>query len=476
MSIISYAQNFEDVMLWRALGHVHNGRYIDLGAQDPLVDSVSKAFYERGWRGVHVEATPFYAALLRKDRPDEIVIQAAVNSTSIPMKFYEIADSGLSTGDPAIAEAHRGRGLELAQITVPCITLHDLFALNGSEDVHWLKIDVEGMERSVLASWGDSPVRPWVVVVESTLPQSQVESHKEWEAELLDRSYSLAYFDGLNRFYVASAHEELQQAFRTPPNVFDGFKLSGTARTPISHFIKEQFEARVAIATEQVEKITVQYDAMESTLKGRLSALQELLTAQEHEFQARVLELEHQTVESKHQFEMLTLRLAQNEQVFSAELRAREVELRTLEQSREIEISDLRRKHLMVEKHSVLEITTLNLELKTTNHRLRQELERREYLDAQISALQLKHEEATRVHGMAMQSVKANICLLAEDVDRLLISLQEQAEINNIELVYKYLTQISALSRECESLRNIKIRKSPDAALPFFSFRRPAGE
>ena len=62
MSIVSYAQNFEDVMLWRALGHVSNGFYIDVGAQHPIIDSVSKAFYEHGWRGVHVEAIPSNAA------------------------------------------------------------------------------------------------------------------------------------------------------------------------------------------------------------------------------------------------------------------------------------------------------------------------------------------------------------------------------------------------------------------------------
>ena len=41
MTFISYAQNFEDVMLWRALKHVEKGFYVDVGAQDPVVDSVS---------------------------------------------------------------------------------------------------------------------------------------------------------------------------------------------------------------------------------------------------------------------------------------------------------------------------------------------------------------------------------------------------------------------------------------------------
>jgi len=51
---IYYAQNFEDVMLWRALKHIKNGFYIDIGAWDPVIDSVSNLFYENGWRGINV--------------------------------------------------------------------------------------------------------------------------------------------------------------------------------------------------------------------------------------------------------------------------------------------------------------------------------------------------------------------------------------------------------------------------------------
>ncbi|RQU92579.1 FkbM family methyltransferase, partial [Burkholderia cenocepacia] len=48
MTLISFAQNQEDVMLWRALGHVHNGFYIDVGAADPVDLSVTKLFYDHG--------------------------------------------------------------------------------------------------------------------------------------------------------------------------------------------------------------------------------------------------------------------------------------------------------------------------------------------------------------------------------------------------------------------------------------------
>ena len=43
MKFVSYEQNFEDVMLWRALKHVENGFYIDVGANDPTTESVTKS-------------------------------------------------------------------------------------------------------------------------------------------------------------------------------------------------------------------------------------------------------------------------------------------------------------------------------------------------------------------------------------------------------------------------------------------------
>ena len=53
---ISYAQNFEDVMLARALGDVETGFYIDVGAQDPDEGSVYKAFLRPRLEGPELRA------------------------------------------------------------------------------------------------------------------------------------------------------------------------------------------------------------------------------------------------------------------------------------------------------------------------------------------------------------------------------------------------------------------------------------
>ena len=61
--MISYAQNYEDVVLERCFKDVPAGFYIDVGAWDPLEHSVTHHFYERGWHGINIEPNPeFFGA------------------------------------------------------------------------------------------------------------------------------------------------------------------------------------------------------------------------------------------------------------------------------------------------------------------------------------------------------------------------------------------------------------------------------
>ena len=257
MMFISYAQNFEDVMLHRALKHVDKGVYIDIGAQDPIVDSVSLAFYNLGWRGLHVEPASQYAAKLRSARPDEDVVEAAVGAEGGLLEIYEIKDTGLSTGKADIAERHRAAGFAVERRLVASIRLERLLDRFKDSDIHWLKIDVEGMEKDVIAGWGQSLVRPWIVVIESTQPLSLEPSFLDWESDLLTLGYRFAYFDGLNRFYVSLAHDELMAAFQAPPNVFDEFAVGPYATS----IFASAFKSELKTAQASLEQVRVELAA-----------------------------------------------------------------------------------------------------------------------------------------------------------------------------------------------------------------------
>lgn len=248
---VSYAQNFEDVLLWRALKHVEQGFYIDIGAQDPSIDSVSRAFYERGWRGVHVEPVDRYVKNLRAARPDDEVIQAAIATVEGTIPFFDFPNTGLSTGNTSVAAMHERDGLSAKHIEVTSMRLATLLDRYREREIHWLKIDVEDMEHEVVESWTPSRVRPWIVIIESTLPRSPEPNFSGWESLIINLDYEFAYFDGLNRFYVHRSKSELKEKLQVGPNVFDDFNLD------IDSFYVSKIKSDIAARDAAISELSV---------------------------------------------------------------------------------------------------------------------------------------------------------------------------------------------------------------------------
>ena len=322
---VSYAQNMEDAMLWRALRHLPTGFYVDVGAQDPVFDSVSKAFYDAGWRGAHVEPVAEYAELLRKARPDEQVFQVALGVKAGTQKFFVVPNTGLSTSIKSIADRHRKeRNYEVTEIRVPCLTLDQVFEAANRPDIHWLKIDVEGAEREVLSGWNAKRFRPWIIVVEATLPNSTIENFKQWEHLVLDADYRLVYQDGLNRFYVSAEHAgELAPSFKTPPNIFDGITSSGKGGN-WGDYLNATFAER-----EQLQHVKFQGEIAALAARERLSlaAAQEEITS----LSGRLLHSDHTRVVNESTLQGRLTEAKLQIETLSADLVARERQLEAAE-------------------------------------------------------------------------------------------------------------------------------------------------
>ena len=234
---MSYAQNREDVVLARALRpDVRRGFWVDVGAGDPVLDSVTAAFAERGWRGVNVEPLRREHERLCAARPADTNLRVALGARAgMGWLFVEPTetpegpdpdapiDRGASTMVPELAERYRADGQEFTPIEVPISTLAQVVADHVSGPVDFLKVDVEGFEREVLAGADWSSFRPRVVVMEATVPKSDEPAYEAWEPMLLEAGYRFALFDGLNRFYAHTDEPALLHALAIPANVFDNF-------------------------------------------------------------------------------------------------------------------------------------------------------------------------------------------------------------------------------------------------------------
>ena len=270
---VSYAQNYEDVMLWRALKQVKNGFYVDVGANDPKFDSVTQAFYERGWRGINIEpAQDFYDALCR-ERPRDINLPYAVGAAEGELTFYEVPETGISS---AVASAvYENRFLDnrtVIEKKVPVTTLNKILVEYVHGEIHFLKIDVEGYEKPVLEGLDLSKWRPWVLVVETTIPNSPVKNDEFNESNIISSNYSFVYFDGLNRYYAANEHPELHEPFSTPPNVFDYFipfkQIKQNEEIEALHSKNELAEKNIEVLQHELEWTRKEIDTLRSEKEG----------------------------------------------------------------------------------------------------------------------------------------------------------------------------------------------------------------
>jgi len=235
MTFPSYAQNLEDVLLHRALSDVESGFYIDVGAADPEIDSVTKAFYDLGWKGINVEPSPAFAERLAVARPRDINLAVAASDQIGSVAFHRVVGYGeLSTTVSEIAEEYEANGRLIESITVPSRTLADICRAYASGEIHFLKVDVEGAEAEVLSGADFTAFRPWIVVVESVRfgRDHDTTTDTSWASVLTSADYEEVYFDGLNKFFVAGERSEsLKAAFEVPVNVRDDYARASRTRS-----------------------------------------------------------------------------------------------------------------------------------------------------------------------------------------------------------------------------------------------------
>lgn len=223
MPFVSYAQNFEDLMLWRALKHIQNGFYVDVGACDPVFDSVTKVFYDAGWSGVNIEPDPrpFERLQLLRPRDVNLNVGAADRTGIATLDIYE--NVGLSTLSSDIASKQAAIGRIAQHVPTQLIDLRTICTnhVEGRE-IHFMKVDTEGTEEEVFRGHDFTRWRPWIILFEASGPDPTTTFHETVERLIVDANYRYVWFDGLNRWYAADERSaEVSHAFRSPPNFFD---------------------------------------------------------------------------------------------------------------------------------------------------------------------------------------------------------------------------------------------------------------
>ena len=153
--------------LFRMLG-VAKGHYLDVGAHHPHTISNTALLYERGWRGVNVEANPNLIGAFLEHRHEDQTVNVGVGPTSGEQKFYMFSDtSGRNTfssaevaGQIGVREVHR-------QIMLPVVTINKIVEEHcGDLWPEFLNCDIEGLDYDVLETASFVRSAPMVICAE----------------------------------------------------------------------------------------------------------------------------------------------------------------------------------------------------------------------------------------------------------------------------------------------------------------------
>ncbi|QSR84385.1 glycosyltransferase family 9 protein [Methylacidimicrobium sp. B4] len=201
MPWVSYADHFEDLLLHRSLEEVSGGFYVDLGPADPVKNSVTKPFSERGWRGVNVVADRSLFESFCAARPGDLTLLA---------RFASEPGGGRSE-EGLILEGKGGAfsGLDAVLAEAP------------PEAIHFLIAASRGWGDRLLRRFPFALAKPWIVLRRGS--GSAEEPKAAVDGFLLSQGYALARSDDGGRFYLARERSEKRVRLAADPGAGDDF-------------------------------------------------------------------------------------------------------------------------------------------------------------------------------------------------------------------------------------------------------------
>jgi FkbM family methyltransferase len=194
---LSYSQFGEDAVLQSLVPELP-GRYVDVGAGDPIHGSNTYALYLRGWRGVLIDPIRSNTQLAEVLRPGDTVLQAACSNSSGELTFFEFQPYEYSTTSLERVDelAQQGR-TPIDSYSVPVVALREIPVVPDLYSI--LSIDVEGMELEVLMSNDWEAFIPELIVIEEWMgPLKEKTQVSEF---LASRGYNLVAIAGVSSIY-----------------------------------------------------------------------------------------------------------------------------------------------------------------------------------------------------------------------------------------------------------------------------------
>jgi len=213
MQMMSSSQAGEDCIISYALKAlnlpVSSCTYLDIGANHPIDFSNTYFMYQKGARGVLVDANPQLIPKLKFYRPEDIVLNNIVcNEPDKTMDFYILSGDGLSTANYESVQASikEAPWIKIVDtVKVKSISIKDIIDKYFEKAPTVLNIDIEGMEMDILNSIDFEKFRPLFIIIEM-IPFSKDLVVGIKNQEIIDfmkkHDYTEYAFSGINSIFI----------------------------------------------------------------------------------------------------------------------------------------------------------------------------------------------------------------------------------------------------------------------------------
>jgi FkbM family methyltransferase len=204
----TYAQHGDDLVILNIFDMLDIAKpsYIDVGAHDPFKISNTALLYQRGCRGINVEANPVLIKAFRTQRPEDINLNVGASGKPGNMTFHMFDErSGLNTFSPdQVRRIETGSSFRVQRtIEVPVMTVPQIL------NEHWsgnfpdlLSLDVEGLDLEVLMSIEYEQSAPKLICVEA----NSTDLAGKIKSFLGEKNYRLVFCAAANLFFLQTRY------------------------------------------------------------------------------------------------------------------------------------------------------------------------------------------------------------------------------------------------------------------------------
>jgi len=198
----SYSQSGEDMIINNILCGVKKGFYVDIGANNPWIQSNTMFFYEKGWTGINVDATPGSMKVFRKLRKRDINLEFAISDVEEKLKLFMYQSPFFNRLKENKAESNTNKLINVKELkTVTLEWVFDKYA--QGKNIDFLSVDTEGFDFNVLKSNNWEKYRPKIVIIEVHAPVYYCHFKETEMGQFLEKkSYTFYCNTNCNLFFL----------------------------------------------------------------------------------------------------------------------------------------------------------------------------------------------------------------------------------------------------------------------------------